>query len=134
MMTWQARAWSFSDDTVLHIDEARGTNTDAVIGELRLSAFVLGGAARTAESVFDQARQNGLGAAENETVRVDGDALVCTLPCAFGTESTTWEFVADAPGYASTAQQVEARHQACTGSCPASCRDGTHVVVFLDES
>ena len=112
------------EDAVLHLDSASGRTTDAVIGQITLSDFAVDGTARTPDQVTAQQSQN---------VVVDGDTLVCTLPCAFGTDEGTWTFVSDADGYAPTPQSEDAAYATFNGGCPSSNDDGTHVTLQLDE-
>ncbi len=113
------------EDEVLHIDEASGSATGAIIGQLELSAFVINGQGRTAEEAVAQRQSN---------VVLDGELLICTLPCSFGTESGQWEFTAAAPGYLPTGQSATAEYATFSGGCPSFETDGTHIFAVLDEA
>ncbi len=112
-------------DEVLHIDEASGSATSAIIGQLELSSFVVNGQVRTSEEVVAQRQSN---------VVLDGELLRCTLPCSFGTESGQWEFTALAPGYLPTGQSATAEYATVSGGCPSFGTDGTHISAVLDEA
>ena len=104
------------------IDEARGAGTDAVIGEIVLADFVIGGEPQSAAQQVSDSSSN---------VQVDGDSLRCTLPCALGSAAGDWQFTASAPGYQDTPQQFAVSYT-FIGGCPS--RDqGSVVDVFLDE-
>ncbi|WP_348672027.1 hypothetical protein [uncultured Abyssibacter sp.] len=112
---------------VISLDQARGSSTDAVIGEVLLSDFTYADVEGSAQDVFDQSDFN-----SNVTVETDG--LRCVLPCSFGIVSEPWEFSASAPGYLSTTQQIDAQFTAYVSSCPGgTATDGTHATVYLDE-
>jgi hypothetical protein len=112
------------EDEVLHIDEASGKRTGAVIGQVDLSSFVVNGVARSTESIIQPRASN---------VVLAGEVLRCTLPCSFGIESGHWEFFATASGYIPTAQAVEASYSSFQGGCPSFEGDGTHTPITLDE-
>ena len=113
------------EDEVLHIDEASGSATSAIIGQLELSSFVVNGQIRTSEEVVARRQSN---------VVLDGELLRCTLPCSFGTESGQWEFTAAAPGYLPTGQSATAEYARFSGGCPSFETDGTHISAVLDEA
>ncbi len=113
------------EDEVLHIDKANGTITDAVIGEVLLSQFVVNDHAVSADDLVVSRHTN---------VTVEGDKLRCVVPCSFGIVEGDWQFVAEATGYAPTAQSVSAAYATFVGGCPSSNADGTHVEILLDES
>jgi len=116
------------EDEVLHIDEASGSATSAIIGQLELSSFVVNGQVRTSEEVVAQRQSN---------VVLDGELLRCTLPCSFGTEPGRWEFTALAPGYLPTGQSATVEYGTSggpVGGCPAFLNDGTHISAVLDEA
>ncbi len=112
-------------DEVLHIVEASGTATGAVIGQVDLSNFVVNGSVRSNESIIQSRASNIVSLA---------DVLRCTLPCSFGVESGEWEFTAEAAGYKATAQTLEASYTTFEGGCPSFEDGGTHVTITLDEN
>ena len=63
-------------DEVLHIDEASGKATGAVIVQIDLSNFLVNGTAWSNESILQGRSTN---------IIDTGNALRCTLPCSFGT-------------------------------------------------
>jgi hypothetical protein len=111
-------------DQVLHIDDAAGTSTGAVIMQLDLSGFAVNGAPRTAIQIVQQSAFN---------VFAFDNVVRCTLPCSFGTEPGEWEFTASAIGFTPTAQNVAAEYATFSGGCPSFETDGTHVSILLDE-
>ncbi|MDD3764506.1 MAG: hypothetical protein PHP86_14550 [Nevskiales bacterium] len=113
------------EDEVLHIDQASGATTDAVIGEVLLSQFVVNDHAVPADDLVVSRHTN---------VTVEGDKLRCVVPCSFGLVEGDWQFVAEATGYAPTAQSVSAAYATFVGGCPSYDTDGTHVEILLDES
>lgn len=112
-------------DEVLHLESAAGRDTDAVIAQVWLSEFRLDGEAVEAAALIS-------GRATN--LEADGDRLQCTLPCSFGVAEGSWEFTAEAPGYAATPQIVEAAYATFDAGCPSASDDGTVVSILLDES
>jgi len=62
---------------------------------------------------------------------VVGNAIQCTVPCAFGTEPGTYAAIVSAAGYTNSSFSVEAHYQTYIGSCPAAYSGGTHVDLVL---
>lgn len=112
------------EDEVLHIDDAAGTITGAVIGQIDLFDFRVDGQPRTADQITQQRAVN--------VFRYDG-VLRCTLPCSFGTEGGEWEFTATAVGYIPTPQTVDAEYETFSGGCPSFETDGTHISISVNE-
>jgi hypothetical protein len=111
-----------SIDELIYIKEARGTKTGAVIVEVILSAFSINGEERSVRDITALHRKN---------VSIDGDSLICVLPCGFGAEEGRWEFTAEADGYSPTPQQYKASYT-LHGGCPSEDM-GIDISINLDE-
>lgn len=121
-------------DEVLHIDSASGRNTGSVISEVMLSQFSVDGIPISVRD-FVNDPENDIGfAGRGKNVAIRGEKLHCVIPCSFGLGAAEWVFMAEADGYVSTQQVVEASFSEFLGGCPSYETGGSHTDIYLNES
>jgi len=111
---------------------------DAVV---HVSAFVDSASSADIDSVFiTDVKVNGstlplylavLGSGHETGIRLDGDTLRCSAPCAFGQSEGSWEVTLLARGYPLQTIAFEARYATFHGGCPSYNDHGTTVVLRL---
>ncbi len=117
----------YYDDRVLHIDSASSIGFKDELTEITLSNFRVNGNQFSIADVTPEYNGEEMGA----NVRLQGDNLICELPCSFGIDEGEWQFDAIAIGHYSTEQVVEARYATFDGGCPSTNDDGSHVSIAL---
>ena len=97
------------------------------IAELELWDVTIDGQATSAPDVLAQWPHG----ETNLALGPDEDRLVCTIPCAMGTQPGAWSFAAGADGYAPTTASAEAAYAVQQGGCPSFSDGGTRVAIEL---
>lgn len=67
----------------------------------------------------------------SRNVLVKDGTVVCTLPCAFGTEEGSYRFYVDKPGYAAQYVAVDANYRVYSGGCPSYSDQGLHIGITI---
>ena len=106
---------------VLAISSASDARTGTAFARVTLDQFLIDGVSVSAASL----------ALVSSNVVVDGSALQCSLPCAFGTTEGGYTFVVSASGYKPADLSVAARYANFTGGCPSSNSGSTRTSVAL---
>lgn len=65
---------------------------------------------------------------------VENGAIVCTLPCGFGTEEGVYRAYVEAPGYKTQYLQADASYRVFVQGCPSYNDNGLHLGVELERS
>jgi len=113
---------------VVYIDEASGAESGAIIGQVKLTDFIIDGEAVTPSYVVNYLPDL------SSNAEIDGDDVICTLPCSFGAKEGNWHFTATAEGYEDLSLSVDASWVFEEAPCPKLTIDGTHVSLELDET
>ena len=109
------------DEPVLTLRTAANINTGAPIAELRISNIQFGGVA------LDPAAA----AIRSKNLTVSAGGLVCSVPCAFGSNEGTFSFTVSAQGFQAKDYSVKASFATKSLECPAHLGNGTKIDVLL---
>jgi len=63
--------------------------------------------------------------------QLEGDPLVCGVPCGFATEEGNYILTFSAPGYPPQDRGYDARYRVSSGSCPSYSDGGVRIRLFL---
>ena len=108
------------EDEIVHIDQATAGESETLT-HIYLDSFTVDGDALTLDQVTAMQASN---------VEISEGSLLCTLPCAFGTDEGIWEFSATAlPDYGPMEKTVEAEYSEFSGGCPSYSAEGAHTEI-----
>jgi hypothetical protein len=111
-----------TEEPVLTIRSASNALSGSPISEITLSNIKVNGA---------QVESGALAVNSNNVSVADGK-LICTLPCAFGSNQSQLSFSATAGGFLAKEVAVDASYAVRVESCPIVLRNGTKVDIVLN--
>ncbi len=116
------------EEPVLHIEDARGGASDEPIAEIEIWDIEIDDTPVDPEAILAQWHEDDDGLEYDDAT----GRLICTIPCAMGTQAGEWSFSAYATGYADEVVTASARYDEHEGGCPSHSDGGTRIDVVLD--
>ncbi len=110
-------------DPILTIEEVRDAQTNESLESVVLTEFSIDGAAIQTEMLVAEFANN---------VEQKGDSLLCTIPCAFGTQAGHYEFIVLTSGYVAKAVSFDLEYEEFEGGCPSYNRGGAEEEIALE--
>jgi len=112
-------------EPLVQVVEAKDEVSGSPIGVLVVKEVRVGGYA--ADLRF-------LTASPSYGVRVEGDSLLCSVPCGFGTREGYYIITVSAAGYPDQDREFSARYRVFHGGCPSYNDGGIQITVELRKS
>ena len=116
------------EDPVLHIKSVKNRNTGTDISKIQIHSLKKDGSPiniDSTSSVYLIQASNGY----NVTIR--DSTLVCSIPCGFGFDEGSYQFVVATDGYRDTIISVNAKYAVSKGGCPSSNSGGSQINIQL---
>lgn len=114
------------EDPVLTISSVTAGKNGESISQITITDVQVDGAAQSPDQLTGEVSEN---------ISVDDSAIVCTVPCGFGTLEGSYEFTVSADGYRDSEAMTQASYSTNEGGCPSRSADGSAIeITFTGES
>lgn len=116
------------EDPVLHIKSVKNKNTGTDILEIQIHSLQKDGIPIKVDSTSSAYL---IQASKGYNVTIRDSNLVCGIPCGFGFDEGSYQFVVSADGFRDTIIAVNAKYAVFKGGCPSSNSGGSQINIQL---